>query len=90
MCGKQPQLLLLSEASLWSWDLCVWIWLCDCSVVLPGVTSAWGTTAHVSVCHTQFDFGILCEQNILSLNVSVNHMVGVKMGKALEDKYEYI
>lgn len=41
---------------------------------------------HVLMCHTQFDFGILCEQNILSLNVSVNHMMGVKMGKTLEDK----
>lgn len=41
---------------------------------------------HVLMCHTQFDFGVFCEQNILSLNVSVNHMMGVKMGKALEDK----
>lgn len=45
------------------------------------------TTELVSMCHTQFDFGILCEQNILSLNVSVNHMMGVKMGKTLEEKH---
>lgn len=37
------------------------------------------------MCHTQFDFGILREQNILSLNVSVNHMMGVKMGKTLQN-----
>lgn len=36
---------------------------------------------------TQFDFGIFCEQNVLSLNVSVDHMMGVEMGKTLEDKY---
>lgn len=47
------------------------------------------TTAHVLMCHTQFDFSILCEQNILSLNVSVNHMMGVKMGKTLEDKHTH-
>lgn len=41
----------------------------------------------VSMCHTQLDFGILREQNILSLNVSVNHMMGVKMGKTLEDTH---
>ena len=45
----------------------------------------WKTAVHVSMCHTQFDFSILCEQNILSFNVSVNHMMGVKMGKTLED-----
>lgn len=43
------------------------------------------TAVHVLMCHTQFDFGVLGEQNILSLNVSVDHMVGVKMGKTLED-----
>jgi len=47
---------------------------------------AWGRTRHEWVFLTEFDFGILCEQNILSLNVSVNHMMGVKMGKTLEDK----
>lgn len=41
------------------------------------------------MCHTQFDFGILREQNILSLNVSVNHMMGVKMGKTLKNTYAH-
>lgn len=48
------------------------------------------TAVHVLMCHTQLDFSILCEQNILSFNVSVNHMMGVKMGKALEDKHMQI
>lgn len=33
---------------------------------------------------TKFDFGVLCEQNILALNVPVDHMMGVEMGKTLE------
>lgn len=40
--------------------------------------------ARVLMCHTQLDFGVFCEQNILSLNVSVDHMMGVEMGKTLE------
>lgn len=40
-------------------------------------------------CHTQFDFGVLREQNILPLYVPVDHMMGVEMGKTLEKKHEH-
>lgn len=68
---------------------CVYLWLCVIAPqpCLEACGCAWITTVHVSLCHTQFDFSILCEQNILSLNVSVNHMMGVEMGKTLEDKH---
>lgn len=83
------------SASLWSVFAVEWfmpVCFYDC-VIVPqfcleeACGCAGQTTVHVSMCHTQLDFGILREQNILSLNVSVNHMMGVKMGKTLEDKY---
>lgn len=55
----------------------------DCSVVFS--LEECETTACLWMCHTQFDFGVFREQNILSFNVSVDHMMGVKMGKTLED-----
>lgn len=61
--------------------------LYSCS--LEACTCARETAVHVLMCHTQFDFGVLREQNILSLDVSVDHMMGVKMGKTLEDIYTH-
>lgn len=37
-----------------------------------------------ALCRTQFDFSVLRKQNILPLNVPVDHMMGVEMGKTLE------
>ena len=68
--------------------VCVYVCVCVCVCVCECMCACLRkTTLLVSMCHTQFDFGVLCEQNILSLNVSVNHMMGVKMGKTLEDKH---
>lgn len=64
----------------------------DCVIVQQLIPEphrhAWETAMHVPMCHTQFDFGILCEQNILPLYVPVDHMMGVKMGKTLENTDE--
>lgn len=69
----------------------IYVCMYDCVIVLQlrpeACRYAWETAVHVLMCHTQFDFGILREQNILPLNVSVNHMMGVKMGKTLKNKY---
>lgn len=74
-------LVQLSRDSKVNWSMKIWEMIKE--ILLYSLVS----TLHLAAfCLTQFDLGVLREQNILSLYVSVDHMMTVKMGKTLEDK----